>query len=206
MGCISNGLKESRRKPPRLQHLVVIMVIIMATTLAAGLMNRDENDSTVEYTLARAMSRRRLLLAKTIVGLVVITAVCVLTYAVTVATVQFAGIHIGQWDLFITHVLSFAFSASFGVIAFALMAASQLTRKVATSVAIVLAFGGYVVSSLAGLVHWLETPAKFMPYHYYDTVGLLSGHVGRGLTVYLIGVAVIAATIAAIGYARRDIG
>ena len=186
--------------------LLPIMVIIMATTLAAGLMNRDENDSTVEYTLARAMSRRRLLLAKTIVGLVVITAVCVLTYAVTVATVQFAGIHIGQWDLFITHVLSFAFSASFGVIAFALMAASQLTRKVATSVAIVLAFGGYVVSSLAGLVHWLETPAKFMPYHYYDTVGLLSGHVGRGLTVYLIGVAVIAATSAAIGYARRDIG
>jgi ABC-type transport system involved in multi-copper enzyme maturation permease subunit len=182
------------------------MVIILATTVAAGLMNHDENDSTVEYTLARAISRRRLLLAKAIVGLVVIAAVCVLTYVVTAATAQFAGIHISQWDIFVTHVMSFAFSASFGVIAFALMAASQLTRKLATSIAIVLALGGYVVSSLSSVVHWLEIPAKFMPYHYYDTVGLLSGHVACGLIVYLVGVAVVAAMIAVVGYARRDIG
>lgn len=186
--------------------LLPIMVIIMVVTLAASLMNRDENDSTVEYTLARAMSRRRLLLAKAIVGLTVVTAVCVLTYAVTVVTVQFAGIKIGQWNLLTAHVLSFAFSATFGVIAFALMAASQLTRKVATSVAIVLAFGGYVISSLAGLVHWLEVPAKFMPYHYYDTVGLLGGHVERGLVVYIVGMVVVATVIATVGYSRRDIG
>ena len=186
--------------------LLPIMVIIMATTLVAGLMNRDENDNTVEYTLARAMSRRRLLLAKAIVGLIVVAVVCALTYIVTVASVQFAGIKIDQWNLLTTHLLSFAFSASFGVIAFALMATSQLTRKVATSVAIVLALGGYVVSSLAGLVHWLEMPAKLMPYHYYDTVGLLGGHVGRGLIIYIVGTVVVAAVIAAVGYSRRDIG
>jgi ABC-type transport system involved in multi-copper enzyme maturation permease subunit len=130
--------------------LLPILVIIMTTTLAAGLMNRDENDGTVEYTLARAISRRRLLFAKAVVGLIVTAVVCALTYAVTVATVRIAGIKIGQADLFVTHLLSFAFSTSFGVIAFALMAVSQLTRKVATSAAIVLAFGGYVVSSLSG--------------------------------------------------------
>lgn len=186
--------------------LLPIMVIIMATTLVAGLMNRDENDGTVEYTLARAMSRRRLLLAKAIVGLTVVAVVCVLTYIVTVVSAQFSGINVNQWNLFVTHLLSFAFSATFGVIAFALMAASQLTRKVATSAAIVLALGGYVVSSLAGLVHWLEMPAKVMPYHYYDTVGLLGGHVGRGLIVYIVGAVVVSAVIAAVGYSRRDIG
>jgi ABC-2 type transport system permease protein len=186
--------------------LLPILVIIMATTLAASLMNRDENDSTVEYTLARAVSRRRLLYSKAIVWLVVVAAVCALTYIVTVATVHFAGIKISQVDLLITHLLSFAFSASFGVIAFALMAASQRTRKVATSVAIVLAFGGYTIASLAGLVHWLETPAKFMPYHYYDTVRLLGGHVDPGLVVYLLGTITIAIVTAGIGYTRRDIG
>ncbi|HEX7964024.1 MAG TPA: ABC transporter permease subunit [Candidatus Saccharimonadales bacterium] len=186
--------------------LLPILVIIMATTLAAGLMNRDENDATVEYTLARAMTRRQLLLAKAVVGLLVVIAVCVLTYAVTAVTVRIAGIKVGQADLLITHLVSFAFSASFGVIAFALMAASQLTRKAATSVAIVLAFGGYVISSLAGLVHWLEAPAKLMPYHYYDTVGLLGGTIAHGLAVYLVGVVIIAAAIATAGYARRDIG
>jgi ABC-2 type transport system permease protein len=186
--------------------LLPILVIIMAATLAASLVNRDENDSTVEYTLARAISRRQLLFAKAIVGLAVIAIVSILTYAVTVASVHVAGITISQTDLFITHALSFAFSASFGMIAFALMAASQLTRKAAISFAIVLALGGYVVSSLAGLVHWLEAPAKFMPYHYYDTVGLLGGHIERGLVWYLVGVSVVAAVLATVGYARRDIG
>lgn len=186
--------------------LLPILVIIMAATLAAGLMNRDENDGTVEYTLARAISRRRLLLAKAVVGLAVVTAVCLLTYIVTLVCVSFADLKINQADLFLTHLLSFAFSASFGIIAFALMAFSQLTRKIATSVAIVFALGGYVISSLAGLVKWLETAAKFMPYHYYDTVGLLSGHIDRGLVAYLIGTVVVATTIAVVGYARRDIG
>jgi ABC-2 type transport system permease protein len=186
--------------------LLPILVIIMATTLAAGLMNRDENDNTVEYTLARAMSRRRLLYAKALVWLMVIAVVCALTYAVTAASTHVAGIKISQTNLLMTHLLSFAFAASFGVIAFAFMAASQLTRRIASSIAIVLAFGGYVVSSLAGLVHWLGTPAKFMPYHYYDTVGLLGGHVQHGLVIYLAGVVIVAAGIATAGYARRDIG
>jgi hypothetical protein len=81
-----------------------------------------------------------------------------------------------------------------------------LTRKAATSIAIVLAFGGYTISSLSSLVHWLEIPAKIMPYHYYDTVGLLGGHIERGLILYLIGTVIVAATIATIGYTRRDIG
>lgn len=186
--------------------LLPILVIVMATTLAANLMNRDENDTTVEYTLARAVSRRQLLCAKAIVWLVVLSAVCILTYVVTAATVHFAGIKVNPGNLLVTHLLSFAFSASFGAVAFALMAASQLTRKAATSVAIVLAFGGYVISSLAGLVHWLADLAKFMPYHYYDTVGLLGGHIERGLVIYLVGVVVGAAIVATIGYARRDIG
>lgn len=186
--------------------LLPILVIIMAVVLAAGLMNRDEDDTTVEYTLARAISRRQLVLAKAVVWLIVTGAVCVLTYLVTVATVHVAGIKIGQADLLITHVLAFAFSASFGLVAFALMAASQFTRKAASSIAIVLAFGGYVISSLASLVHWLEAPAKFVPYHYYDTVGLLGGHIERGLYVYLVGVGIISVGIAMFGYARRDIG
>ncbi len=186
--------------------LLPILIIIMVTTLAAGLMNRDENDGTVEYTLARAISRQRLLGSKALVWLIVTAAVCALTYAVTVVTVQIAGIKISRADLLVTHLLSFAFSASFGVIAFALMAASRLTRRIAGSIAIVLAFGGYTISSLASLVHWLEVPAKFMPYHYYDTVGLLSGHIDRGLVVYLIGTVLVSAGVASIGYARRDIG
>jgi len=186
--------------------LLPILVIVMTTTLASSLMNRDENDNTVEYTLARAISRWRLLYSKTIVWLVVVAVICILTYFVTVVTAQMANLSINQVDLLVTHLLSFAFSASFGAIAFAFMAVSQLTRKVATSVALVLAFGGYTISSLASLVDWLETPAKFMPYHYYDTVSLLNGKIDRGLIIYLVGTVCVMAIIATIGYRKRDIG
>lgn len=186
--------------------LLPILVIIMASSLASGLMNRDENDNTVEYTLARPVSRLQLLGAKALVWLIVVTAVCATTYLITLVSVHLAGININQTDLLKTHALAFAFSASFGLIAFALMAASRPTRKIATSLAMVLAFGGYTLASLASLIHWFQLPAKFMPYHYYDTVGLLSGHVQKGLLIYLVGTVLVAAIVASVGYSRRDIG
>lgn len=186
--------------------LLPILVIIMVTTLASSLMNRDENDNTVEYTLARAITRNQLLLAKTIAALIITVVICGLTYLVTLLCVHVADISISQPHLLVTHLLAFAFSASFGVIAFALMAVSQFTRKFAVAVAIVLALGGYVVSSLAGLVHNLKDIAKLMPYHYYDTVGLLGGHIERGLIVYLVGTLIVAVILATVGYSRRDIG
>lgn len=185
--------------------LLPILIIIMVTVLASSLMNRDENDTTVELTLSHAVSRRQLLAAKAMAGILIVAIVCILSYLITLAAVKIAGLPINDTHLLVTHVLSFGFSLSFGIISFALMAASQLTRKIANSVAIVIAFGGYIVSSLAGFVHSLEVPAKFMPYHYYDTVGLLGGHVRVELLVYIVGVSIISACIAIIGYSHRDI-
>lgn len=185
--------------------LLPVLLIIMVTTLASSLMNHDENNATVELTLARAVSRRQLLAAKALAGFIVVAAVCLLSYLVTIASVKAANMQISGVHLFVTHVLSFAFSLSFGVISFALMAVSRLTRKIANVIAIVLAFGGYIITSLASFVHWLSTLAKFMPYHYYDTVALLSGHVQVGLLWYLAGVTVAGVVIAVAGYSRRDI-
>jgi ABC-type transport system involved in multi-copper enzyme maturation permease subunit len=84
--------------------LLPILIIIMATTLASGLMNRDENDSTVEYTLARAINRKQLLYSKSVVWLSVTALVCAFTYVITAVTVHIAGIKIGQADLLVTHL------------------------------------------------------------------------------------------------------
>lgn len=186
--------------------LLPLLLIILVTTLVSSLMVRDENDTTVELTLARPISRGHLLLAKALAGLIIVSVVGVLSYAVTVVTVLAADIDINQWHLLLTHVLSFLFSASFGILAYMLIAVSRATRRVAGIAAIILSFGGYVINSLAAFVDWLEQPAKLMPYHYYDTAALLSGHVSRGLLLYLTGVIVVASIVSAIGYNRRDIG
>lgn len=186
--------------------MLPILLIIMVTTLASSLMNRDENDATIELVLARPISRSALLCAKALAALTILSLVGILTYGVTVASVNIAGITIDQGNLLLTHALSFGFALSFGAISFALMAWSQVTRKIATVIAIVASFGSYIVSSLAGFVDWLELPAKLMPYHYFDTAALLGGHIATGLIVYLIGIFIASTALAAFGYSRRDIG
>lgn len=186
--------------------LLPLLLIIMVTTLVSSLMAKDENDETIELTLARSISRRKLLLAKALAGFTIVLLVAVISYIVTVVTVNIAGITINQGYLLLTHVLCFAFSVSFGVISFTLIAASRRTRRLAGIVAIVLSFGGYVLSSLAGFVDGMKFLAKLVPYHYYDTTQLLAGTVSRGLILYLVGVLVIGVVVSMIGYQRRDIG
>lgn len=185
--------------------LLPLLLIIMILTLVSSLMH-DEADTTVELTLARAITRRRLLLAKSSAGCGIIAAVCVLSYVATLLSVHVAGLSINQGYLLLTHVLTFLFSLTFGAISFALMTASRSTRHLATAAAIVISFGGYVVSSMTSYVSWLKQPAKFMPYHYFDTVALLNGHLSIGLCLYLAGILIVCAVGASIGYARRDIG
>ena len=183
-----------------------MLLIIMVLTLASSLMAKDEADTTVELTLARPVSRSRLMSAKAITALIITTSVCILSYIVTAICVSIAGIDISQSNLLLTHVLSFAFSASFGAIAFALIAFSRLTRKVAGVVAIMLSFGGYIVASLAGFVDVLKPISKALPYHYYDTVALLGGTIDKGLIIYLVVCFGISGLAAWLGYSRRDIG
>ncbi len=186
--------------------LLPILLIIMVATLVSGLVGRDENDTTVELTLARPMSRLQLLLAKAFTATMIIMGVCVVTFVVAVVAVAIADLSIDYNHLLLAHVFAFLFSMSFGVISFALMAFSQTTRKFATIIAMAIGFGSYIINSLAGFVDWLEIPAKLMPYHYYDTEALLTGDLDKGLVIYLLIVFVLGAILAALGYTRRDIG
>lgn len=185
--------------------LLPLLLIIMAIMLVSSLMH-DEDDTTIELTLARAITRRQLLRAKALAGVTIVSVICGSSYFVVLLCVKIAGLNINAGYLLLTHVVTFLFSLSFGMIGFALLAASHATRKVAGAVAMVASFGGYVLASMAGYVSWLEGPAKFTPYHYFDTVALLHGQLSTGLRVYLVGIFIVCALIASVGYSRRDIG
>jgi ABC-2 type transport system permease protein len=186
--------------------LLPLMIIIMVITLASSLMKRDESDLTVELVLSRPVSRTQVLFGKALAGIVIVAVTGIVSYGVMVACVAIAGLSINQNDLFLTHALSFLFAGSFGAIAFALIAFSRFTRGIASVVAILLSLGGYVVSSLSGFVNGLQPVAKALPYHYFNTVDLLSGTVDRGLIIYLVGIYIVAGIVMWIGYVRRDIG
>jgi ABC-2 type transport system permease protein len=183
-----------------------ILLIIMMITLVSGLMSRDENDLTVELALARPIGRLQLLAAKALTVATIVSIVAVISYVAVVICAEIANLDINQGYLALTHFMAFAFSASFGAVAFALIAMSRLTRRFGGIVAVMLCFGSYLVSSLAGFVDVLEPVAKALPFHYYDTLSMLSGKVDQGLVIYLAGIAIVTVVVSAIGYRRRDIG
>lgn len=186
--------------------LLPILVIIMAIVLVSGLLGKDESDLTVELTLARPVSRLQLLGSKAAVALIVFVVVCAFSFAVMQICMKIAGLDVPWQNVLLTHVLCFAFAGMFGAISFALMSFSRLTRPIASVVAIILSFGGYVISSMGGYLDFFKQAAKAFPYHYYDTTALLTGKVNTGLLIY-IGVALAACIIlASWGYRRRDIG
>ena len=182
-----------------------ILWIILAITRGSGVLGRDEQNHTLELLLARPISRGRLLTAKAL------SLVCefVVVGGVTVAAVALLAplfdLHVGTLRLVLATIYTAAFSLSFGLIAFTLQAASSVTRRAASAVAVLIGFGGYLLASLSSLTDWLETPAKLAPYHYFAPDKIMQGHSAYGLNAYLAGVLIVTVVVSYVGFRRRDI-
>lgn len=182
-----------------------ILYIILVLNLAGSLLGKEETDTTLELLLSRPISRGRILAAKAIAGLLALFIVGAAATVTTVVCAKIVGIDLSMGGLILTNVFTVLFAGTFGAISYAMFAASKLTRRFATLAAILVSFGGYIVTSLAGMVSWLETPAKFFPYHYFDSSRLLDGSVDKGLLIYVVGIFLVASVASYVGFRRRDI-
>lgn len=182
-----------------------ILWIIQAVTRSSAVLGRDEQDHTLELTLARPISRTGLLLAKLASLVVEFVIVGGSTLVAVVLAAPLFGMHVGTMHLAFATAYTVLFSLSFGLIAFALQAAGSMTRRAASAIAVLLSFGGYLLASLSPLTHWLQNPAKLAPYHYFAPDKILGGQPVHGLDAYLIGALVITAAISYFGFRHRDI-
>lgn len=183
-----------------------ILFIILTVTLAGGLLYKEERSGTLELLLARPVGRSRLLLAKVLAGTAV---VAVIGAVVTVATLLCCfAIHLNvpAGHIVLASIWMVLFSGAFGAIAFMLYATSTLTQRLAAAVAIALSLGGYILTSLGGMVHGLSGVAKLLPYHYYDPGAILNGKISGGLIIYVAAIYAISLAVALLGFRRRDIG
>lgn len=182
-----------------------LLQIIMAIGLGSSLLARDEQNHTLELLLARPLSRGRLLAAKAGSGLTLMLAVAAAGTITTLVLAKLVSLDIATTHLLLASCYSLLFSLSFGAIAFTLAAAGNLTRRLSIAVAILVSFGGYLLASLSGLSHYIQTPAKFLPYHYYDPTQILAGHVGWGLNIYLVSIFLVCGLVSWRGFSGRDI-
>lgn len=182
-----------------------ILWIILAITRGSAILGRDEQDHTLELLLARPISRGHLLLAKVLglIGEFIVVGGVTLVGIILLAPAF--KLHINTIHLGLATIYTILFSLSFGLIAFMLQAASSLTRRAASAVAVLIAFGGYMVTSLSSMTHWLVAPARFTPYHYFAPDKVLNGQAVHGLDIYLCGVILLTFVVSYFGFRRRDI-
>jgi ABC-2 type transport system permease protein len=182
-----------------------IMWIILAITRGAGTLGREESAHTIELLLARPLSRGALLIAKASELVIELLIVGLATFGLLALFGPMFDIHVSSKHLLFTSLMTAIFSLSFGYLAFVLHAASSMTKRSATAVAVAIGFGGYILASLSSLTDWLKYPVKFVPYHYFEPLNLLNGKLSAGLAIYLVAVFVAGSAAAYIGFRRRDI-
>lgn len=182
-----------------------ILWIILGITRGPRLLARDEESHTLELLLAKPLSRTKLLIAKILSFWLEAIIVGGITLLSLVLIAPLIDIEVGKGALALTTIYTMVFSLTFGYIAFALHASGLLQRKTATTIAMVLGFGGYILASLESLTDWLQWPAKFVPYHYFKPIEVLQGNTPVAITVYMVLVIVLGTAIAIIGFRKRDI-
>jgi ABC-2 type transport system permease protein len=182
-----------------------IIWIILAITRGSGALGKEESSHTLELLLAQPVSRTRLLIAKGASLAAEMAIVGLTTFVAIAIACRLFDLNVPVSRLFAATLVTALFSLSFGWIAFALQAASSLTRRAAVAVAVAISFGGYILASLSSLTDWLEGPAKFAPFHYFTPLDILKGQMPVGLTIYLVGVFVLGSFVAWLGFRRRDI-
>lgn len=182
-----------------------ILFILLSVTLAGSLLNKEESNRTLELLLARPISRTTVLAAKGISGCAIMAILGLVTAVTVLVCGRAIHLNISAGDLLLTTAVMVVFSGAFGALTFMLYATSTATRHLAVVGAILISFGGYIVSSIAGLVSGLVWVAKIFPYHYYDPGAMLTGKFSVGLAIYVIGIYIVSLIIAVFGFRRRDI-
>lgn len=183
-----------------------ILWIIFAISRFSNVLGKDEASGRLELLLSRPISRFRLLLAKL---LSVCIEALVITGASIVATLllnPLVELNIDSSKLIYAGLYTMAFCISFGLIAFMLRAMGGRWSYIAVPLAVVLSFGGYLISSLSGLADWLKDFAKFTPYHHFNPLDIMRGEMTWNLAWYLLAVLLITLVVSILAFRRRDIG
>ena len=183
-----------------------LFLLIMSIGLGGSVLGNDEKDHTLELILSRSISRTKLIISKLIATFVILF-IPVLTSSVVISiTSSIINIDVPQKYLLLADFYLLMFTFMFGLIAFSISSAVSVSKRIGAATSSILAFSSYILTSLAGMNHYVLDFAKLLPWYYFSPSNLLNGVVSNNLSIYIITVIVIAILISIIGFNKRDIG
>lgn len=181
-----------------------LFLIIMTIVLALGLTVREEEDGDLRTLLSGPLGRTRVVAEK------LTAAVLIISLLNLVATV---GIYIGIAALgeVAPHALLwqlYGLSVFFGIAAFSIPYAIGIatgSRALTMAISLTVAIGGYLLTTFARAVDWLEPWEPFSLIFYYDTAGVRQGDVSA-VTFWVLGLVILASLMVGLSaFRRRDI-
>lgn len=185
--------------------MLPLLLTMLAVALGSSLIGREEQDGTIETLLARPLSRARLLLAKIIAGSIILAAVSVTAMVTIVLSSKVFGLDVASSSITAASFNSFLLAYCTGAIAF-LLAATGRVRGAAIGISAFIGFGGYLISSLSGTVHWLKTPSKAFPFDYFQSEAILRGTYHWINALFFVGLTLACGVLSYRVFRRRDLG
>jgi ABC-2 type transport system permease protein len=190
----------------QIYYLVLPLLLTMfAISMGSSLIARDETDHTLELTLARPISRGRLLGAKAHAGLCGLFIVGIVALVTSLVLARAVKIDVGLGNLAFTNLMAVILAAIFGSLAFTLSAVGRFARLASVGLSVLVALLGYITGSFIGFVHWMIWPARFLPYHYYRPAELLRGDLRWDILGWFAVCILALGFVAYLGFRRRDI-
>lgn len=185
--------------------MVPLVLIGYAIAASSAVIAGEEERGTLELLLAHPVSRVRVVLQKFAAVLGALAVITVAFAAVLLPATPVFDLNVGVGDELAATLSAFLLGAMFGAVALALGCATG-HRTFAAGVTSALAFGAYLLTSLAGLVEDLRKFRSLSPFWWYSgnrplTDGLSAAHVSL-----LVATTVVAGAIAVFTFTRRDLG
>lgn len=185
--------------------MLPLLLAVQAIGLGTSLIGREEQDHTLEMTLAQPVSRTSVLVAKAVAGAVSLLITMVVATVTTVVTAAAVNLGVGWQGIVLVGLMGWLLALTSGGVAYVL-AASGWARGAAMGVAAGLALAGYIVGSLAQTVDWLQIPAKLLPFHYYRSEAILkTGQAAWTDIGYFVAVTAGLMALSWLAFRRRDL-
>lgn len=191
----------------RLYYLLLpLLLSVLSIGLGGSLISKEEESGTLDLLLARPISRTKLLIAKAASGFIIVGGVALAALVTTLIVSRLVDINVAISHIIVATFYSALLALVFGALAFCISTIGRGARLASVGVASLFGLGSYIISSLAGTVHWFVWPAKFLPYNYYRPGQILAGEYSWQNAVVLIVIFIGLGIVSWAGFRGRDIG
>lgn len=185
--------------------MLPLLLGFLAISLGSSLVGREEREGTIELLLGRPISRTRLIVGKTILGLTILLGVGLIGVLSTAIMAKLVGLAVPFKDIIVAGLVCVMLALSWGAIAFMVTMLGRGAKAASIAVASLVAIGGYILTSLTGTVKWLVWPARAFPFHYYHPGEILNGICRWQDLLFMVAVIVVCAIISVVAFRRRDL-